>query len=228
MSSAKYGALFLTEKVCTRSDIEVHAFALLEALASVWFNGIHLGCSLAYRLTLYIPSKHCRSLAPGAAARPIFPQLEVLHLGGNDVADLVPLQLGRFPKLRSLFLQHNDLNSTTGSGCSFFNILLHSMMLLVFVLLLRVKPVHVCDQYHACRASLLLPFDTLAINYASPLKDSRAVAVGRFGMFLILGTGFCTPLEHTHGSYAWSLEALACVPSNGIPLRCSLSYRLTL
>ena len=54
-------------------------------------------------------SKSTRSLSA-----PIFPELTVLHLGGNDIADLVPLQLARFPKLRSLFLQHNDLNSTAG------------------------------------------------------------------------------------------------------------------
>lgn len=59
-----------------------------------------------------------RKLEPGkstrSASEPIFRELTVLHLGGNDIPDLLPLQLTRFPKLRSLFLQHNDLNSTTG------------------------------------------------------------------------------------------------------------------
>eukprot|EP00048_Salpingoeca_helianthica_P005835 m.92152 g.92152 ORF g.92152 m.92152 type:complete len:1360 (+) comp13769_c0_seq1:115-4194(+) len=44
----------------------------------------------------------------------IFPKLESLHLSDNGIGDVTPLQLHRFPRLASLFLDGNDISTTTG------------------------------------------------------------------------------------------------------------------
>ena len=49
----------------------------------------------------------------------IMPSLEVLHLGSNKIKDMTLLQLHRFPSLRSLFLESNDIMKVDGlDGCS--------------------------------------------------------------------------------------------------------------
>uniref|UniRef100_A0A0A9X4K1 Leucine-rich repeat-containing protein 9 n=1 Tax=Lygus hesperus TaxID=30085 RepID=A0A0A9X4K1_LYGHE len=52
-----------------------------------------------------------------------FDNLESLHLNFNNITDLIPLELERFPKLTALYLQDNQLTSTEGikelaKGCS--------------------------------------------------------------------------------------------------------------
>jgi len=49
----------------------------------------------------------------------IMPNLEVLHLGSNKIKDMSLLQLHRFPSLRSVFLESNDIMKVDGlDGCS--------------------------------------------------------------------------------------------------------------
>lgn len=43
-----------------------------------------------------------------------FDSLESLHLNSNNITDLVPLEVERFPKLTALFLQDNQLTSAEG------------------------------------------------------------------------------------------------------------------
>lgn len=44
----------------------------------------------------------------------LFPSLEVLMLANNGIQKLPPLSLHRFPRLHTLFLQNNDISSTSG------------------------------------------------------------------------------------------------------------------
>lgn len=49
----------------------------------------------------------------------LLPKLEVLHLGSNKIKDMSLLQLRRFPALKSLFLEANDITKIDGlEGCS--------------------------------------------------------------------------------------------------------------
>ena len=49
----------------------------------------------------------------------LLPKLEVLHLGANKVKEMSLLQLRRFPSLKSLFLEGNDISKIDGlEGCS--------------------------------------------------------------------------------------------------------------
>lgn len=47
----------------------------------------------------------------------VLKNLEVLHLAYNGIANLLPLQLGRIPSLKALFLQ--GLNSQVLCSCLF-------------------------------------------------------------------------------------------------------------
>lgn len=54
------------------------------------------------------------SKSPRPATAVVFPELRVLHLACNGICDLTALQLNRMKKLRSLFLQRNDIAITAG------------------------------------------------------------------------------------------------------------------
>ena len=52
--------------------------------------------------------------SPSSGPVVVFPSLQVLSLASNMLTDVQPLELWRFPELRTLFLQSNLLSSTAG------------------------------------------------------------------------------------------------------------------
>lgn len=53
-------------------------------------------------------------LSPRGVPVPLFPNLQVLQIGGNGIVYLAPLQLGCMTALRSLFLQDNEVHRIEG------------------------------------------------------------------------------------------------------------------
>ncbi|GFR51283.1 hypothetical protein Agub_g13641 [Astrephomene gubernaculifera] len=107
--------------------VEVSALALLRNLVVLRLNNNRLGEECCFNTTRMMERNP--ELARALAARQlaaqqagsgghmqweIFPNLQVLQLGGNQVSSVSSLQLGALTGLRSLFLQANDITRIEG------------------------------------------------------------------------------------------------------------------
>lgn len=99
--------------LCVHGDVTLDCLVSLN-LENNLFTSIMSLSGLPSLRILNLSFNRVKKLSSREGTAPVFANLQVLHLAGYGLQSLEPMQFFRFPALRSVFLQDNDISSTRG------------------------------------------------------------------------------------------------------------------